>query len=258
MLGASILRGLSSLSATVLPVRRFVADLAFPPCCAVCGAGGGDHGALCAGCWGGIRFIERPYCEVMGTPFSYDPGPDILSAEAIANPPVFDRLRSAALYEGCVRELVGNLKYRDRIDLSLMMAAWMQRAGGDALARADAVLPVPLHRQRLMSRKFNQSAELARHIAARSGKPFLHASLIRRKKTAQQVGLGLKAREDNVRGAFAMAPGHELDVAGLRVVLVDDVYTTGATVASVTRVLKKAGAIDVTVLTFARALDGPI
>jgi predicted amidophosphoribosyltransferase len=109
-----------------------------------------------------------------------------------------------------------------------------------------------------LSRKFNQAAELARHIASLSGKPLLPATLLRVKRTEQQVGLGARAREDNVRGAFALARGHENDVFGKRVVLVDDVYTTGATVAAATRALRKAGAADISVLTFARALSEPI
>jgi ComF family protein len=205
-----------------------------------------------------VRFIERPYCEVLGLPFSHDLGAGILCAEAIANPPPFDRLRSAAIHDEAVRDLVHGLKYRDRVDLAPMMAGWMLRAADGTVEICDAIIPVPLHRSRLLSRKFNQAAELARHIASLSGKPLLPATLLRVKRTEQQVGLGARAREDNVRGAFALARGHENDVFGKRVVLVDDVYTTGATVAAATRALRKGGAADISVLTFARALSEPI
>jgi ComF family protein len=205
-----------------------------------------------------VRFIERPYCEVLGLPFSHDLGVGILCAEAIANPPPFDRLRSAAIHDEAVRDLVHGLKYRDRVDLAPMMAGWMLRAADGTVEICDAIIPVPLHRSRLLSRKFNQAAELARHIASLSGKPLLPATLLRVKRTEQQVGLGARAREDNVRGAFALARGHENDVFGKRVVLVDDVYTTGATVAAATRALRKGGAADISVLTFARALSEPI
>lgn len=205
-----------------------------------------------------MRFIERPFCEVLGTPFSHDPGPGILSAEAIAHPPVFDRLRSVALHEGIARDLVHDLKYRDRTDLAPMMAGWMVRAGGEALSACDAVIAVPLHRSRLFSRKFNQSAELARHVARLSGKPFSPRALHRRKRTAQQVGLTANARALNVRGAFAVPESCLPDVFGRRIVLIDDVFTTGATVSAATRALKRAGAVEVTVLTFARAFSGPI
>ncbi|MET0747809.1 MAG: ComF family protein [Rhizobium sp.] len=233
-------------------------DLLYPPTCAACGAATGSHRSLCPRCWAGIRFIERPYCEVLGSPFSHDLGTGILSAEAIAEPPLFDRLRSAAIHDGVVRDLVHGLKYRDRVDLAPMMAEWMLRASDGTVAACDALVPVPLHRSRLFSRKFNQAAELARHLARQSGKPLLPSTLVRVKRTSQQVGLGARARQDNVRGAFAIARHRDNDVFGRRIVLVDDVYTTGATVAAATRVLKKAGAADVSVLTFARALAMPI
>lgn len=238
---------------TALPFRLLV-DLVYPPGCAVCGIATGRQRGLCPTCWSGLRFIERPFCEVLGIPFSHDLGSGIISAEAIANPPPFDRLRSAAFHDEPVRHLVHGLKYRDRTDLAAMMAEWMLRAADGTVERCDAILPVPLHRSRMFSRKFNQAAELARHIAQQSDKALLPATLLRIRRTRQQVGLGARAREDNVRGAFAIAKGREADVFGRRLVLVDDVYTTGATVAAATRVLRKAGAADITVLTFARAL----
>ncbi|MCO6180196.1 ComF family protein [Ciceribacter sp. RN22] len=235
-----------------------VRDLVYPPSCVHCGIRVAEHGALCPQCWTSIRFIERPFCEVLGTPFPFDHGAGTLSPEAIADPPVFDRLRSVASHDGPVRDLVHSLKYRDRTDLAPVIARWMVRAGAEELATSDAVLAVPLHRTRLFARKFNQSAELARHIARSVGKPFLASAVLRVKRTARQVGLSANARADNVRGAFAVAPGCETEVFGRRLVLVDDVFTTGATVSAVARVLKRAGAADVTVLTFARALSDPI
>lgn len=218
----------------------------------------GSHAGFCPACWREVRFIERPYCEILGLPFSYDPGRGMLSAEAIADPPVFDRLRAAAIYEGSARNLVHSLKYRDRTDLAAMMAGWMLRASEGHVLACDAILPVPLHRHRFLSRKFNQSAELARHLARQAEKPFLSATLVRVKNTRRQVGLTARAREENVRAAFGIAPGHEADVFGKRIVLVDDVFTTGATVSAATRALRKAGAVEVTVLTFAMAVSTPI
>lgn len=233
-------------------------DLLYPPACAVCRAEMGGHGAVCVACWSRIRFIERPYCEVLGTPFSHDLGAGILSAQAIADPPVFDRLRSAALHDDVARDLVHALKYRDRVDLAPMMATWMVRAGAEALSTCDGILAVPLHRRRLFARQYNQAAELARHIGRIADRPFLARALERRKKTRQQVGLSANARTENVRGAFAVGSGREAEIFGRRLVLVDDVYTTGATVSAATRALKRAGAAEVTVLTFARALHAPI
>ncbi|MGK6313153.1 ComF family protein [Neorhizobium sp. DT-125] len=237
---------------------RWLGDLVYPPICPGCGVRTGAHGGFCPSCWREIRFIERPYCEVLGLPFSYDPGPGMLSAQAIADPPVFDRLRSAAIFEGAARHLVHALKYRDRTDLAPMMAGWMLRAAETHVANSDGILPVPLHRSRFAFRKFNQAAELGRHLAEKSGRPFLPSTLLRVKRTSRQVGLSARAREDNVRAAFRIAPGHEADVFGKRLVLVDDVYTTGATVSAATRALRQAGAAEVTVLTFAMAVSGPI
>jgi len=233
-------------------------DLVYPPACAGCGVLLGSGAGLCPGCWSKLAFIERPYCEVLGTPFSHDLGPGILSADAIANPPPFERLRSVALYDDLARNLVHSLKYRDRTDLAPMMAGWMLRAGDGAVEGADVIVPVPLHRLRLIWRKFNQAAELSRALAALSGTPVLIDAVRRTKRTRRQIGLSPRARAENVRSAFSVTPEGREALFGRRVVLVDDVYTTGATVAAVTRALKRAGAADVTVLTFARALPGPI
>lgn len=243
--------GLSSLMAAAV-------DAVYPPVCSGCGRMVGQHRGVCPSCWATLRLIERPYCEVLGVPFSHDLGAGFLSADAIANPPVFERLRSVAIHDGIARSLVHGLKYRDRTDLAVMMADWMIRASDGNVAACDAILPVPLHAFRLWGRKFNQSAELARAIAKRAGKPYLATALTRTKRTVQQVGLGATQRQDNVRGAFTVTEAGKAALFGKRIVLVDDVYTTGATVSAATRALKKAGAGDVTVLTFARAMSGLI
>jgi ComF family protein len=250
-LASSIAR---TLIATACGCGRQIVDIVYPPICLACGALTGRHGAVCASCWREIRFIERPYCEVLGLPFSYDPGAGMLSAQAIADPPVFQRLRAVTTFDGAARAMVHGLKYRDRGDLAPIMAGWMERAGKDCLADADAIIPVPLHRTRFVLRKFNQAAELARHLSRRTGMPYLPSVLVRTKRTHRQIGLSARARQENVRAAFAVSAGHEAEVFGKRLVLIDDVYTTGATVAAATRALKKAGAAQVSVLTFAMAL----
>ncbi len=182
----------------------------------------------------------------------------ILSAQAIAHPPVFDRLRAVAAHDGICQTLVHRLKYNDRLDLAPLMARWMARAAGDLLSDADVIVPVPLHRTRLFTRRFNQSAELARHLALQCGKPFNAVDLKRVRRTAHQVGLGERAREDNVRGAFAVSDAGKMVFSGRRVLLVDDVYTTGATVTAASRALRRAGVGDITVLVFSMALPEPI
>ncbi|MBP1852066.1 ComF family protein [Rhizobium halophytocola] len=237
---------------------RFLRDCIYPPACCHCGVRTHDHGSLCAACWSTIRFIERPYCEVLGSPFAYDPGPGAVSPEAIADPPVFDRLRSVTIHNDVARALVHRLKYQDRPDLAPIMAGWMVRAASAELEACDAVVAVPLHRLRLIGRRFNQSAELARHVAHLSGRPFRAGAILRIRRTSQQVGLSANARAVNVRGAFAVPATEHGAIFGAKLVLIDDVYTTGATVSAATRALKRAGAAEVTVLTFARAVSGLI
>ena len=229
-----------------------LADLLYPPVCLGCGALTDRHGGVCVTCWRDLSFIEKPYCPILGTPFSHDMGDAIISPEAIAEPPHFDRARAAVLYDGVAPSLVHALKYRDRTDIARTMGTWMLRASDGYVDRCDAIVAVPLHRWRLMRRQFNQSAELARALAALSGRRFFPAALVRHRPTRQQVGLGARQRQENVRGAFSIAESGKAAVFGLRVVLVDDVYTTGATVNAAARVLRSAGAADVTVLTFAR------
>lgn len=235
---------------------RAVRDTLFPPHCFGCQNLVAEPGSVCGACWPKIRFIERPYCEVLGTPFQHDLGEGMLSGDAIANPPPFRRARAAVGFSGVPRRMVQSLKYHDHPELARWMAAWMTRAGRELLRDADIILPVPLHPSRFLSRRFNQSAELARHVARQAGKPFDPSALSRVKLTKQQVGLGASEREDNVRGAFKVPEAARIKVAGRSVVLVDDVYTTGATVIAATKALNRAGAAAVDVLTFARVIPG--
>lgn len=247
---------MTAFGETMKRAAALPAALLFPPVCAGCRRHVSEPGVLCGECWPKVCFIERPFCAVMGTPFTQDFGAGFLSAEAIANPPPFARARSAVVYSGVAREAVQALKFSDRTDLAPWMARWMVRAGSDVLADADVIVPVPLHWTRFLRRRFNQSAELARAVTKQSGVRFEPTAIKRIKATRQQVGLPANQREDNVRAAFRVPEEAEILVVGRRVLLVDDVFTTGATVSAVTRALKKAGASAVDVLTFARVLPG--
>lgn len=235
-----------------------IVDFVYPPHCVSCGVATTRQAALCVSCWSKVRFIEKPFCDILGIPFDRDEGEGMLSPLALAEPPVFSRLRAVALHDGPARNLVHGLKYRDRTDLAPMMAGWMLRASDGLVSGCDAIIPVPLHGRRLLMRRFNQSAELARALARLSGKPFLASALVRIKPTRRQVGLTARRRAANVRGAFKVRDDRLHEIAGKRLLLIDDVYTTGATVSSAARALLRAGALEVSVLTFAMALAKPI
>ena len=154
-----------------------------------------------------MRFIERPYCERLGTPFEQDLGEGLISPQAMADPPVFARARAVARFEdGPARQLVHRLKYSDRAELARPIGRWMARAGADILAEADCLAPVPLHPLRLW-RRFNQAAMLAREVSRATGKPCDVGVLLRVKATQSQVGLCRAERAENVQGAFKVAQG---------------------------------------------------
>ena len=235
---------------------RFTLDVALPPLCPSCREPLGDGVGLCAACWSKLSLIEPPYCARLGIPFVYDPGPGMLSMEAIAAPPAYERARAAVRYDDVARALVHGFKYGDRLDLAPMMGRWMARAGRELLTGADALIPVPLHWRRLWARRFNQSAALAGAISGVAGVPVLHGVLRRVRATPQQVGLSKPQRADNVQGAFKMVGERKAAITGRRVVLVDDVLTSGATADTCARALLRAGAAQVDVLVFARVVAG--
>jgi len=235
-------------------VLRTALDLALPPLCASCREPVEGRG-LCPACWSKLSFITRPHCERLGIPFAYDPGPGILSMEAIADPPSYNRARATVRFDEISRALVHSLKYGDRLDLAPMMGRWMSRAGREILAEADALVPVPLHWRRQWARRFNQSAMLAAAVSAESGVPIAAGVLTRVRATLQQVRLTRSERASNVQGAFKVPQESKGAVIGRRFVLVDDVLTSGATVDGCARALNRAGAANVDVLIFARVAD---
>jgi len=226
--------------------------LVYPPTCPACGGATAEPHALCPACWSDLRFIERPYCQRYGTPFSVDHGVGpLLSPRALADPPAFGRARAVVLYDGIARDLVHRLKYGDRLDLAPTLARMMTGAGGELLREADCLVPVPLHRWRLWRRRFNQAALLAQGISALTGLPTEPQTLARVKATRSQVGLTRAARARNLQGAFRVPEAARPKLQGRRVLLIDDVATTGATANAAARALLRAGAARVDVLTFA-------
>lgn len=248
----------------IRPLRRRLAgagaralDWLLPPLCLACRSPVGAHGALCPSCWRRVAFISAPVCDRLGTPLPFDLGPGALSPAAIARPPAFDRARAAFRFDDVGRALIHGLKYGDRLEIAGPLAGWMARAGREVLADADALIPVPLHWTRLVMRRFNQAAELTRHLSALTGIANEPLLLRRARRTAHQVGLTRAQRLDNVAGAFRVAEDRKAWIGGRRLVLVDDVFTTGATIEACARVLRRAGAARIDVLTAARVVDGP-
>jgi ComF family protein len=233
---------------------KFALDIALPTLCVSCREPVDGEG-VCAACWAKLSFIAPPFCPRLGIPFVYDPGPDLLSMEAIANPPAYQRARAAVRYDEVARTLVHALKYQDRTDLAPAMGRWMARAGRDLLDDADVLVPVPLHWRRGWSRRYNQSGALARVIGQQSGVKVAAEALRRVRATEQQIGLSRAQRATNVQGAFKVAPDRMADIQGRRVVLIDDVLTSGATTDACARALLRAKAAQVDVLVFARVVD---
>lgn len=251
------MRFVSSMCQHVSSFLRAGAQSAFdsllPPRCPVCDAVTARDEGICPACWTAMPFIEQPWCARLGTPFSHDLGEGALSARAIADPPVYDRARAAALYQGTARDLVLSLKFGARRDVAGVMGQLMARNGRELLEPGSVLVPVPLHRFRLWQRRFNQAALLADAVSRASEVAMDPLALERIRRTRQQVGLSAKERQINVRRAFRVTDAGQGRLHGRNVILVDDVLTTGSTLAACTRVLRAAGVARVDVLTFAIA-----
>ena len=238
----------------LLVLARRLLDILLPPRCLRCGGITDSAGALCHGCWGQIRFLAPPLCECCGRPFDIDPGPGAICGPCMVKRPPFARARAVFRYDDASKALVLRFKHADRVGAATPFARWMARAGADLLAEADVIIPVPLHRWRLLQRRYNQAALLANALGRLSGVPSQPDALRRVRHTTSQGHLGRKERKRNVRGAFQVArPGA---VAGRRVLLIDDVLTSGATLEECVRVLRADGAAAVDVLTLARVVLG--
>jgi ComF family protein len=232
-------------------ISRALLDGVLPPRCLACGEAIDEPDSLCARCWSGITFFGPPWCVTCGLPFPHPMGEDVLCGACARERHNWDRARAVLRYDKNSRRLVLGLKHGDRTHIAPALGRWMQRAGSEILTGADLLVPVPLHWTRLFRRRYNQAALLAQAIHSTGGPPVAPDWLVRRRRTPPQGHLGPAARERNVRGAFVVRAGRSF--AGKRVVVVDDVFTTGATVEECARVLRRSGAVSVGVLTLARA-----
>lgn len=232
-------------------VFRRMLDFALPPRCPGCGAITAEPHRFCLDCWRSLAFLGEPCCARCGLPFDYSGQGEALCGSCLAEPPPFDRLRAAVAYGEVSRQVALKLKYSGRPGLAETLARFMVRHA----TAADALLvPVPLHRWRMWSRGYNQAALIASALSRRTGLPADLGLLRRIRSTPPLRGLGRRERALAVRAAFRVAPEGRARLAGRRIVLVDDVYTSGATAAACARTLKRAGAASVEVLCWARVV----
>lgn len=230
-------------------------DLLLPPRCLACGARVEDQGGLCAACWSGLAFLGPPQCRTCGYPLPHALPEAPLCGACAAEPPAWDRARAAFRYDDGSRRLILAFKHADRTDIAPAFGRWLARAAGDLLEDAGLIAPVPLHRWRLLRRGYNQAAMLAHALARETGLPVVPDLLQRVRATASQQRLSGRARLENVTArAFRVHPWQRRRPAGRRILLIDDVLTTGATAGACARVLRQADAAGIDVLTLARVV----
>ena len=208
---------------------------------------------LSAGAWSKVAFIAEPLCDGCGVPFEYETGDRC--AACLAQPRPFARARAACLYDDASRDLILKFKHADRTDLAQLFSRWIARSAADLLAETDAVAPVPMHPARLLARRYNQAAEIARPLARAHRLTYLPDALVRARNNESQAGKSGSGRRRNVAGAFAVPASRKAKVEGRRILLVDDVLTTGATAEACAKALLKAGAASVDVAVIARVRE---
>lgn len=231
-------------------------DLLLPPRCPVSGEIVDAPGLMAPSIWSKLSFIEAPYCHGCGVPFSFDMGAGAICAPCAAMPPIYTQARSALVYDDASRDLILAFKHGDRLDSVPALVPIMTRAGMALITQADYLVPVPLYRWRLLRRRYNQALLLAYGIGKAAQKSVLPDSLYRVRSTPVQGHMKVDARARNVKNAFAVREKDKAKVTGKNILLIDDVYTTGATVGECAKALLKAGAAQVNVLTLARVAKG--
>lgn len=231
-----------------------VVDAVLPPRCLVSGDVVAEQGMVAPAVWGELNFIGAPLCACCGYPFEFATEGEALCGACLRESPPFSAARAALAYDDASRGMILKFKHGDQMHAALTFYPWMERAGRDLLVQAEMVTPVPLHRWRLLKRRYNQAAILAQGLAKRAGKPCVNDILLRHRATPSQGHLNFKERRRNVKRAFVLNPKRADAVKGKNILLIDDVYTTGATVGECVNALLKAGAAGVNVLTLARVV----
>ncbi|MBQ3696040.1 MAG: ComF family protein [Alphaproteobacteria bacterium] len=229
-------------------------NLVLPPVCPVCKEPVSENTTLCSKCFKSLKFITEPCCRVCGRPFPFDILGDHICAKCLSSPPLFEKARSVVIYDDMARKLILPFKHGDRLDLSPLFVKMMANTGAQLIQSSDLIVPVPLHRLRLLKRKYNQSALLAQGLAKHFHKEYIPDALQRIRFTPKQGKLSPEQRKKNVANAFRVKP--HLSIQDKSILLIDDVLTTGATANECAKILLKAGATKVCLLTFATTVPG--
>ncbi|WP_366555033.1 ComF family protein [Aquibaculum sediminis] len=233
---------------------RGLLDAVLPPRCLSCGLVVTEVRTLCPECWQGLTLLGDPQCDACGLPFPHSQPEGSLCGACLRRPSPWEKARAALAYDDASKGMILRFKHADYTEAAETLAGWMARAGDPLLRRAELLAPVPLHPRRLFDRRYNQSALLAQALGRRSNREVVPDLLLRRRNTPSQGHLSLAQRRRNVAGAFAVHPRHRAQLDGRHVLLIDDVYTTGATLGACTRALYRADARAVDVLTLARVV----
>lgn len=232
-------------------------SIVYPTQCVLCATQVEQTGGLCGGCWKETPFIEGLSCDACGAPL---PGHEMGRAhcdDCLKTPRSWKAGRAAFVYEGNGRRVILALKHGDRTDLAKPAALWLSHAGRDILSEKTLLVPVPIHWTRLLRRKYNQAAEISRALSYLTALPMCQDALLRNKRTTTQNGMTVAERQANMAGAISANPKRLQMLEGRRVCLIDDVMTSGATLAACTNAAYKAGADQVFVMVLARVAKTP-
>ncbi len=242
----------SRISRLLNSVSRQFLDILFPPICPISRESVDQWGALSPKAWSELSFLNGPACSICAFPFDYDFGKDAICGACEAAKPAYDASRAALIYDDKSRRLILPFKHGDQTYLAKSLSKAMFTAGKDLLLQADILIPVPLHRRKLWVRRYNQAGILAKHLGVLSNTAVMNDLLLRTRWTGTQGYLKRQQRHANVSNAFAVDADKIAMVKGKNICLIDDVYTSGATLNESAKALKKAGAKHVSTVCFAR------